>query len=422
MPTEIRVPRLGWSMDEGTFLGWLVNDGAAIKPGDVLYELEGEKATQEVESLDAGILRIPPDAPLPGTVVAVGALLGYLVAEGEPNPWEAPAAGQAISAAPVHEDTRATDRSSGSPQQAASARRQPDTPASQRPKVSPRARRIARELGVDWTRVPGSGRTGRVREQDVRRTHANTSDAAGAPAAAASLPVTRRRKTIARRMSASSAQTAPVTLTTRTVATQLVHLRAQFQSASHGAPGAKQPGEAAGIPSYTDIVVKLAAEVLQRHRLLAGRWEDERIVIPEGDAIHVGMAVDTPEGLLVPVIRNVPRLSLAHLSAASSRLIEQARNGTVAAADMEGGVFTVTNLGAYGIDAFTPIINLPETAILGMGAIRREPVVREDGSIAAGELITLSLTFDHRVVDGAEAARFLASLRNAIENPAAWLL
>ncbi len=413
MAIELRVPRLGWSMDEGTFVGWLVKDGAAIKPGDLLYELEGEKATQEIESLDAGILRIPPDAPEPGTVVAVGALVGYLVTEGEPNPWEAPTADQTGSGASAQMKTQPADTANiKSPAAATSAAAV--TASEHPPKASPRARRIAREMGVDWRQLHGTGKSGRIREDDVRRARPATPRAESAPTGTTHVPITQRRRTIARRMAASSAQTAPVTLTTRAVATQLVQLRAQLLATADG--------EAAGIPSYTDIAVKLTAAVLKRHRLLAGRWEEEHIAIPAGDAIHIGVAVDTPEGLLVPVIREVPRLSLAQLAAALRGLVERARGGTLAAADMEGGVFTVTNLGAYGIDAFTPIINLPETAILGLGAIRSEPVVRDDGTIAAGELITLSLTFDHRVVDGAEAARFLASLRSAIENPTAWLL
>ena len=213
-------------------------------------------------------------------------------------------------------------------------------------------------------------------------------------------------------MVASRQQTVPVTLTTKADATNLVNLREQFKSVGGSTP----------MPSYQDIITKLVAEVLQRHPLLAGRWDEDAIVLPATDELHLGMAVDTEEGLLVPVIRNVGGLSLSELAGQSRRLADQARAGKLVAAEMQGGVFTITNLGAFGIDAFTPIINLPEAAILGLGAIRREPVVLDDGQIVARQQLTLSLTFDHRIVDGAPAAIFLQDVVNAITNPSACLL
>ena len=145
-------------------------------------------------------------------------------------------------------------------------------------------------------------------------------------------------------------------------------------------------------------------------------------VLPTDNKLNLGMAVDTDDGLLVPVLRNVAQLSLIEVTATSRQLVDQARAGKLAADDMQGSVFTITNLGAFGIDAFTPIINTPETAILGLGAIRREPVVLDDGSIVARQQLTLSLTFDHRILDGAPAARFLQDIATAIANPSAALL
>jgi pyruvate dehydrogenase E2 component (dihydrolipoamide acetyltransferase) len=155
------------------------------------------------------------------------------------------------------------------------------------------------------------------------------------------------------------------------------------------------------------------------------QWQEktgDKLELPLDDGFHIGIAADTNEGLLVPVLRDVARRSLAEIAAESQRFVEQARAGRLAATEMQGGVFTITNLGAFGIDAFTPIINLPEVAILGLGAIRREAVVLDDGQIAARDMLTLSLTFDHRAVDGAPAARFLQSLSVAIGNPAAALV
>ena len=411
MAHEIVIPRLGWSMEEGTFVGWLKKDGDQVRRGDAVFELEGEKASQDIEAVDEGILRIPPTGPKPGSLLKVGAVVGYLVAVGEPTPGVA-ATTRIDSPAPVD--------------------------SSLPPAAAPSVRRLARESGVALSQLAGTGPGGRVMPADIHRAHLSpsltmqTSGATGeglrspvffkatggskqppvAPGAGQRLPLTSRRRVIAQRMVASRQQTVPVTLTTKADATNLVNLREQFKSVGGSTP----------IPSYQDIITKLVAEVLKRHPLLAGRWDEDAIVLPADDELHLGLAVDTEEGLLVPVIRNVRSLSLTELAGESRRLADQARAGKLVAADMQGGVFTITNLGAFGIDAFTPIINLPEVAILGLGAIRREPVVLDDGQIAARQQLTLSLTFDHRIVDGAPAARFLQDVVNAIANPSACLL
>jgi pyruvate dehydrogenase E2 component (dihydrolipoamide acetyltransferase) len=212
-------------------------------------------------------------------------------------------------------------------------------------------------------------------------------------------------------MVASHQTTAPVTLSTRADATNLVNLREQFRATAKG------PDDI--VPSITDLVVKLAAIALVEHSRLNARWEEDDIV--ELTEIRVGVAVDTEAGLLVPVLPDVRFLGVRDIAARSRELIARARAGQLSTAELQGGTFTVTNLGMYGIDGFTPIINPPEAAILGLGAIRREPVFTDADRVVPREMITLSLTFDHRVVDGAPAARFLATLRTGIENPAAWL-
>jgi pyruvate dehydrogenase E2 component (dihydrolipoamide acetyltransferase) len=264
---------------------------------------------------------------------------------------------------------------------------------------------VAKELGVDWQVLTGSGKSGRIRECDVR---AAAGGASPAKTTGGKTPITSRRRTIATRMTASSQQTAPVTLTTRADATNLVNLRQQFKTAG---------GDV--VPSYTDILVKLCGAALAQHPMMAARWEETHLAIPAG--IHIGIAVDADKGLIVPVLRDVPSLSLMQLAAHSRELIDRVRTNQFKADDLQGGVFTITNLGAFGIDAFTPIINLPETAILGVGCIRREPAV-VDNQIVPRDQVTLSLTFDHRIVDGAPAARFLQSIVQAVENPSAWLL
>jgi pyruvate dehydrogenase E2 component (dihydrolipoamide acetyltransferase) len=379
MAIEITIPRLGWNMDEGTFVGWLKQDGDAIRAGERLFTLEGEKATEDIECLDSGILRIAANAPKAGDRVTVGQLIGHLLSQGETAPAAKCKAEPVAATFPLSQQANALSRVA-------------------RPiAISPRARRVARELGIDWNHVKGSGRSGRIRETDIR-TVANTQG---------SVPGTRHaitpiRRTIAESMLTSVHSTAPVTLTTTTDATNLVNLRTQF----------KAVGEA--VPSYTDFLIKLSAAALAEHPKLNARLADDEIIV--SPAIHVGFAVDTEAGLLVPVIRDVPKRTLREVAAQARDLAERAHQGKLKGEEMRDGTFTLTNLGAFGVDAFTPIINYPQCAILGVGRIQRQPVVIGD-EIVPREHVTLSLTFDHRIVDGAPAARFLQTLCRLIGNP-----
>ncbi|MFN8709786.1 MAG: dihydrolipoamide acetyltransferase family protein, partial [Planctomyces sp.] len=219
------------------------------------------------------------------------------------------------------------------------------------------------------------------------------------------------RRTIAQRMMESHLTTAPVTLTTSVDVTNLVNLRDQFRAMSGNST--------LPVPGYAEFIIRLAALALREHPQINARWEADSVrVLSE---IHIGIAVDTDSGLVVPVIRNVDQLSLRRVTQESRQLIEKARSRRLSAPEMQDGTFTVTNLGALGIDAFTPIINLPQCAVLGMGRIVRQPVFQEQ-QIVPRDMMTLSLTFDHRIVDGAPAARFLQSLSKSIENPAQFLI
>jgi pyruvate dehydrogenase E2 component (dihydrolipoamide acetyltransferase) len=411
MASEVTIPRLGWNMDEGTFIGWLKSDGQHVAAGEPLFTLEGDKATQDIESLEAGILRIAPSGPKDGDKIAVGTLIGFLVAVGEPAPFEANAAPSAPINSMLHVDHSVA---LGAPV-AMSARMEPRPPTN-KPRISPRARRVARELGVDALQVRGSGRTGRIVERDVRavaRVDTHNAGAASEPAPPEfrEIAVTPIRKTIAERMVQSASTTAAVTLSTTVDATNLVNLRQQFKAVA----GAGEPSPI----GVTDIVVKLTALALEKHPLLNARWGGDKIVVSQ--VINVGIAVDTDAGLLVPVVHDVPRLTLRQLAKKSNDLIERARRGALRAAEMQGGTFTVTNLGAMGVEMFTPIINFPECAILGLGRIQKQVVV-DDKQFVARDRMTLSLTFDHRIVDGAPAARFLQMVGQLIENPSPWLL
>ena len=447
MAQEIIIPRLGWSMEEGTFVAWLKSEGDFVKRGDALFELEGEKATQEIEAVDEGVLRIPPTGPKPGSVHKVGAIIGYLVGAGESIPGVV-SPSQQVNIEVVNE----ADLPVASPSVRQLARKvgvqlshvkgtgprgrilQDDVHQAksilsdniQAPVISsvseisnqmtvissPRARRLASNLGIDWRHLIGSGAGGRVRECDVKAASTNLPSAIASAGKAQRIPISKKRRLIAQRLVTSRQLTVPVTLTTKADATNLVNLRNQFKSTNGTHP----------IPSFQDIITKLVAEVLKEHMFLAGRWDEDAIVLPAHHELNIGMAVDTEDGLLVPVIRNVAGLTLRDVAAQSKSLVQQAREGKITTAQMQGGVFTITNLGSFGIDSFTPVINYPEAAILGLGAIRKEPVFLDDGQVVAQLQLALSLTFDHRIVDGAPAARFLQSLVSAIANPSAFLL
>ncbi len=410
MAIEVTVPRLGWSMDEGTLTEWLKRDGDTVRKGDMLFVLEGDKATQEVESFDEGILKLLPRGPQPGDAVQVGQLLAYLVAEGEPAPFESGSAGAEFAANDVPAEARL-------PAPLPANRSAPSAefpPLPQGPRASPRARRRAAELGVDWTKVvrTGTGKSGRIRERDVLAALGRAEQTASQPTVSTAAsrnvqPHSPIRRTIAERMVASHQTTAPVTLTTTADVTNLVRLRQQLKGSGATVDVV--------VPSLTDFIVKLTAITLKSFPLLNARWEEHGIVTSA--EIHIGIAVDTDAGLLVPVVRNVEQLSLRSLAARSQELIAKARTRRLTAEDMQGGTFTVTNLGSYGIDAFTPILQVPQCAILGIGRIQKAPVFVENQFVPR-DMITLSLTFDHRIVDGGPAARFLQAVARAIENPA----
>ncbi|HEY8292416.1 MAG TPA: dihydrolipoamide acetyltransferase family protein [Thermomicrobiales bacterium] len=415
MAIEVVMPRLGWNMEAGTVVEWLKHDGDPVKAGEYLFLVESDKATTEVESLDDGILRIPDNALRVGEELPVGTVLAYLVAEGENVPigqQVTNGVGGAVLEPPSLPQHSSRPEGTRSPQ------------SSNSPAASPRAIRVAGELGVDWTTLTGSGGGGRIVERDVRAAFERMAPAGAAPLAptaapaqpvpvAAATPLSQMRRIIGERMARSAHTVAPVTLTTEADATALVRLRAEIADALAGGD--------APVPSYNDLFARLVAVALREFPDLNASLTDGGIV--RHDAVHIGIAVDTERGLLVPVIRDAHAKSIQTIAAESAQLIGQARAGKAARDALLGGTFTITNLGMYGIDAFTPIINLPECAILGIGRIVARPVVvdEEAETVAVRKMIALSLTFDHRVVDGAPAARFLKRVTQFVEQPLVWL-
>ena len=392
MPIEIVVPRLGWSMEEGVFAQWLKRDGELVQPGDLLYVLEGEKAATDIESFDTGTLHIPANAPAPGDTVKVGQLLGYLLQKDEAAPTTR------STVAPTPAAATASAVKSSQPQRAVSS-------VTEQPAISPRAKRVAAELGIDWAPLHGTGSTGRIRERDVRAavsaaTH-NEDGTTHKPSAI--------RLAIARRLLESFRNTVPFTLTTKADATAWMQLRARLKTATP----AGQP-----VPTHNDFFIKLIALALRQFPELQTQWRGENLFVPAQS--HIAFAVDTPAGLVAPVVRGAGHLSLREIADQTAALIARARDGRLTTDVLQGGTFTLTNLGALGVDAFTPVIDWPQCAILGIGRIVREPAVVGD-LVLPREQLTLSLTVDHRRIDGAPAARFLAWIRDAIASPPAEL-
>lgn len=436
MGVEIRVPRLGWSMEEGTFSAWLAQPGSIVRAGQPLFCLEGEKATQDIESIGEGILHLAPDAPAPGQVVPVGRMIGMLCAPGEEPRWDSrlePPLSPAVSSAraptmPVVSPAEASTMPAAPPSVRRLARQMgidlakvnpswpggrigrhdlqpmsrsaPERPAGETPAaITPRARRLAKTSGVSLEGVTGTGKGGRVRERDVRAIAGNDAEIPGGKI----VPISAIRRLIARNMVVSRQSGVPVTLLARADASALIEARSRLKETD---------GDKA--PTLNDMILFLLGRLLPSHPNLAARWLETRMALPPDDGFHIGLAVDTPEGLLVPVIRDVARATLRSVAEQSRSLVERARAGRLKSADMRGGVFTLTSLGTFGIGHFNPVINHPESAILGLGAIVKDPVPVEPDGFRFRPTLPLSLTFDHRVVDGAPAARFLQSLAEAI--------
>lgn len=438
-------------MDEGTFAEWLIPAGGQVKKGDMLFVLEGDKAAQEIESFDEGTLHLIATSPRPGEVVKVGQVLALLLAPGESgeqvqsgpktdrsqesrltDPPAGPASrrlarelrvdletveGTGVGGRITPEDVeRASQRSSVTSTSASTSTRPSshDLTATDQKRATPRARRRAASTGIDWRTLTGTGRNGRIREVDVIKAQSSGNNSAAKARSTADqvMAFTSNRRTIARRMLESHLEKASVTLNTTADMTNLVSLREQFRQLATA-------DLASAVPSYNDFLVKLCAHALREHPQLNAAWDESGIRIYGN--INIGIAVDTDQGLLVPVVRDVDRKSLRKIAVESTEVIARARKGRLAAADVQEGTFTITNLGALGIDTFTPVINGPQCAILGVGRIRKEPVWT-DGQFVPRDIISLSLTFDHRIVDGAPAARFLKSLVQALESPAAILI
>ena len=441
MTTEFKVPSLGENVESGDIVNVLVQEGQTIQANDGVVELETEKAVVELPCPHAG--KVVKVHVKKGDRVKEGQTLLTLETEAEGPAEEAPTrvakpeprvaepegkvAGAERSDAPTGAATGASPRSAAGPPPAAPA-------ASRLIPAVPAARRLARELGVDLGRVRGTGERGRITPEDVRA--AATAPAVTAPAAAAAPPpvqaartpeaveppgepgsdawgpvrrqrMSQIRRTIAAQMARSASTIPHVTNFDDADVTELEHLRKGVPQGFLG-PGLKL--------TTMPFILRAVAAALRRHPLLNASLDAEKDEIVYKQYVNLGVAVDTPRGLVVPVIRDADRLSIAGLARAVATLAERARTARFALEELRGGTFTLSNLGAVGGTYSTPIINYPEVAILLLGRSRWLPVVR-DGQVVSRLMLPLSLSYDHRLVDGAAAARFLNDVIDLLQTP-----
>lgn len=432
MPTlEITVPRDLEGAEECLVVTWFKQVGDPVKKDEALVILQAEKVSFEIPAPADGVLtQIVADQ---GDVVALGQVLARMDVEAAPQPVPEtppsetrPASPKApVRASPIAKRLarehgidlaqvpgsgaggRITEKDVQAFIEAQSAAPKPAAQSAPQPvRASPVARRLAREQGIDLSQVQGSGGGGRITEKDVRAfIEARSSPAHPTPAAPPAspektVPMAGIRAAIARRMSESLHTMAQLTLFTEADVTELVAHRETLKSQ---AP-----------VTYTDLLVRAAALALRQHPHINVILDEDAIrILPD---IHIGIAVAVPDGLVVPVIRDADKKSPAQLARERAQLVERARSGRLTTEEMSGGTFTVTNLGVYEIDGFTPIINPPEAAILGVGRIVEKVVVHR-GKIAQRSMMTLSLTIDHRLVDGAPGAAFLQTIKRLLEAP-----
>jgi pyruvate dehydrogenase E2 component (dihydrolipoamide acetyltransferase) len=461
MPTAVIMPKFEMAQETGTVGRWLVQEGETVAKGDIILEVETDKVTMDVEATAAG--RLAGICAAPGGVVPIGQTIAYILKPGEAlpqRPGEQPAPsrngapvtpvaarvaaahGLDLAALPGRGPHGRVTRSDVEAHLAAQAHSRTaslrdETQADGKVKAVPAARRLSRELGVDLGAVAGSGPGGRIQSEDVRRAaaeretagrqhggaaaYATTEVAAplfepapavpapsAGPAAGRRVPLSSVRRTIAERMTTSVTTIPQFTVSVDVEMSRAVALVEEVRSA------AISPMDLPKV-TLTALLVKACAWTLQRRPEANASFEGDHIV--EWNEINVGVATAAGQGLVVPVIRSADRLGLYEIAQQLLDLGARARAGRLRLQDVQGGTFTISNLGMFGIDHFTAIINPPQSAILAVGRVAQRAVVLDDGSIVVRPLATLTMTADHRVLDGAAATQWLKTLQNVLEHP-----
>ncbi|GBQ26832.1 dihydrolipoamide acetyltransferase component [Acetobacter estunensis NRIC 0472] len=407
MAIEILMPALSPTMTEGKLARWLKKEGEKIASGDVIAEIETDKATMEVEAVDEGVLgRIFVPEGTEG--VAVNTPIAVLVEEGEAvpeassaQPNEAPSSSKA--AAPV----------TAMPAPLAAQTSAPAVNKGTRVFASPLAKRIAKDAGLDLTTIKGTGPHGRIVKKDVEA--AKSAGPAQAMASAAPVggttahPLSTMRKVIARRLSESKSTIPHFYVSVDVQLDALLALRTQLNAAS------PEEGPDAFKLSVNDMLIKAAAVTLRRVKGVNVSFTDDAIL--EYNDVDISVAVSIPDGLITPIIRQADRKSLREISVEMKDLAKRARAGKLKPEEFQGGSFSVSNMGMFGVSSFSAIINPPQAAILAIAAGEKRPVVKADGSLGVGTVMTTTLSVDHRAIDGALAAQWTKAFRDVVENP-----
>ena len=392
MPTEIYLVKVGMTMTEGVVDEWFVGDGEHVDQGQPVYRLETEKVNLDVEADVAGIVKHLVSV---GTTMEPGDVVGWIFADDEPIPDELPKP-------QPNPNIQVLDDAEPPALEIESRRKAKDTKPTSRIMASPAARRLAEELGVDLGKLTGTGPRGRITKYDVE---AASSSEKSVDESGGTSRLTGMRKVIAERMFESLRQTAQLTIEMEVIMDSAVAFRnkinEEFQSESVRV-------------GYTDLVMMACVKALQSHKKMNSQLLEEGI--RENSDIHMGMAVALPDGLIVPVIHNAHTKTLKQLAMESAELAVRAREGTLSLSDVSDGTFTVTSLGMYGVDTFTPILNTNQTGILGVGRLY-DSVAWNNETPTRVQAMRLSLTWDHRVLDGAPAAEFLATTKSYLESP-----
>ncbi|MEE6187827.1 pyruvate dehydrogenase complex dihydrolipoamide acetyltransferase [Niabella digestorum] len=406
MEEVVLMPRLSDTMTEGVIASWAKNVGDDVKKGDLLAEIETDKATMELESYKSGKLLY--QGAKAGEKIQVNDLLCIIGEEGKVNVDEIVAAvkGGGATAAPK-EEAKAQPQETSTPA-ASSAPAEASTDG--RIKASPLARKLAAERGIDLSKVQGSGDNGRIVKADIDNYVATAAAApatqsAGTPAAQVAFedkPVSQMRKVIAKRLSESKFSAPHFYITMSIDMDAAVASRAKLNETS--------PVKI----SFNDLVIKACAIALKQHPVINSSWLGDTIRVNKH--VNIGVAVAVDEGLLVPVVRNADTKSLSQIAAEVKEYAKKAKDKKLQPSDWEGNTFTISNLGMFGVDEFTAIINPPDACILAVGGISQVPVVK-NGTIVPGNVMKVTLSCDHRVVDGANGAAFLQTLKSLLEEP-----
>ncbi len=415
MATEVLMPQMGYDMAEGTVVRWLKQEGEEVRRGEAIVEIETDKATVEIEAEASGLLRRIVVSQ--GGTVPVGQVIAYIGAADEALPdtpsADAPAAKSPTAEPPTAEPQDSPAPSAPTPDKAAKA--------ADAPKVSPVARRIADEQGIDVAQVQGTGPGGRVTKDDVlafaqqapaeaAREPATAPEPKAAPEPAAAtgdvqrIELSRMAQAIARRTHQAKQEVPHYYVSASVDMSRAMDARKQLNA---------DPDSELHI-SVNDIIIKACAVALGKFTVFNAVFKENHLEV--APHINIGIAIALPEGLIVPALLECERKSLAEIAQESKDLGERTRAGKLRQEEYTGGTFSISNLGMFDVDSFTAIINAPQNAVLAVGAVRQQPVVR-DGRIEVGEVMQATLSADHRVTNGADAARFLGEIKRLLENP-----